>query len=310
MPGAYAHITMGNVVRGLIRRDSETPANVRVASSDYLRYVELGCVSPDYPYLDFLNGDASSWADAMHYTNTTAMIKSGAARVAALHGGLQTKCLAWLLGYAAHVAGDVTVHPIVERKVGPYADNKTAHRICEMHQDAYIYATRMQLGDIGLAEHLDGTNSGIMSCHRDGDTRRIDDGIFDLWMGMFEDAYPDACATKPPDIEAWHGKFGPRVDIIEDGGTLPPFAHHVAASQGLTYPDAANLDEFINALETPQGVMAYDAIFDRACTNIIGLWRKIGLAVDTGNMDALADLKSWNLDTGKDETDTLVFWTV
>jgi hypothetical protein len=168
----------------------------------------------------------------------------------------------------------------------------------------------MQLGDIGLAEHLDDTNSGIMSCHRNNDANRIDDGIFDLWMGMFADVYPDACATKPPDIEAWHGKCGPRVDILEDGSTLPPFAHHVAASQGLTYPDAANLDEFINALETPQGVMAYDAIFDRACTNIIGLWRKIGLAVDTGNMDPLADLKSWNLDTGKDETDTLVFWTV
>jgi len=310
MPGAYAHITMVNIAHGLVRRDADTPANVRIASSDYLKFVELGGVSPDYPYLDALSGSASSWADDMHYTNTTDMIKSGAARVAKMQGGLQTKCLAWLLGYAAHVAGDVTIHPIVEGKVGEYKTHKKQHRVCEMHQDAYIYTERMKLGAIGLSEHLDSTTSGIMSCHRSDDPSRIDEAILDLWMGMFEDVYPDAFATQPPNIDSWHAKFGPRVDIIEEGDALPPFAHHIAASQGLTYPEAADLEEFINALETPEGEMTYDVIFDRACTNIIALWRKIGLAVETDNIDTLADLTSWNLDTGKDETGTFVYWTV
>ena len=36
----------------------------------------------------------------------------------------QQKGLAWLLGYCAHVATDVTIHPVVEMKVGPYDENK------------------------------------------------------------------------------------------------------------------------------------------------------------------------------------------
>ena len=52
-----------------------------------------------------------------------------------MEGEEKRKRLAWLFGYAAHVTMDVTIHPIVELKVGPYAENKRAHRVCEMHQD-------------------------------------------------------------------------------------------------------------------------------------------------------------------------------
>lgn len=71
--------------------------------------------------------------------------------VKTLTGNVRDKAFAWLLGYTAHVITDTTIHPVVEPKVGPYAQNKTAHRECEMHQDAYIFQ-RLNLGGVGVAD--------------------------------------------------------------------------------------------------------------------------------------------------------------
>ncbi len=63
------------------------------------------------------------------------------------------------------------VHPVVKLKVGPYAENKTRHRECEIHQDAYIFPRRLNLGTIGLAEHL---TSGIGQCGQPGHPDQLD----------------------------------------------------------------------------------------------------------------------------------------
>jgi len=309
MPGAYAHITLINVARVQAENDFSVPVNVKIATGDHLQYCELGGISPDYPYLDALDGDAASWADLMHYTRTTDMIRSGALLIASMHGNQQSKCLAWLLGYAAHVAADVTIHPIVELKVGPYAENKTDHRICEMHQDAHIYQ-RMGLSKIGLSEHLDKQNNGIRGCHRTGEEHRIDAAIHDLWNTMLQDVHPGAHTLNPPNIDSWHGHFGPIVDTIEESSALPAFARHVAVDAGLTYPEPEEIDKdsFITALNTPEGDLSYDTIFDRACTNVVALWAKIGHDIKAHEIDQLADLSAWNLDTGRDENDNYVFW--
>lgn len=47
------------------------------------------------------------------------------------------------------------------------------HRVCEMHQDVYIFKKHMNL-DVGLAEFLD---SGVRACGRDGDPDRLDEDI-------------------------------------------------------------------------------------------------------------------------------------
>ena len=310
MPGAYAHITLVNIARERAQNNGDIPVNVKIATGDNLQFCELGAISPDYPYLDVLDGDAASWADLMHYTNTTDMIKRGALRVASMNGNQQSKCMAWLLGYAAHVAMDVTIHPIVELKVGPYKGNETDHRICEMHQDAYIYDQRMGLGKVGLCEHLDEQNNGILSCHRTGDKHRIDASIFDLWNAMLQDVHPGVHTLNPPNIDSWHAHFGPIVDTIEEGNALPAFARHVAVNSGLTYPEPDEVDkaEYIDALETPLGTMTYDAIFDQACANVVELWGKIGHDVNTGKLDQLASLGAWDLDTGRDAFNTLVYW--
>ncbi|PCI37676.1 MAG: hypothetical protein COB46_13190 [Rhodospirillaceae bacterium] len=311
MPGAYAHLSLINIAHELAGRRADVPENVMIATGDNLQFCELGGISPDYPYLDILDGDAASWADLMHYIKTTDMLKQGALLVGKMTGNKQSKCLAWLLGYAAHVAADVTIHPIVELKVGPYEDNQRDHRICEMHQDAYIFDTRMNLGKIGLAEHLDKENNGIRACHRPDDEHRIDAALFELWDAMLKKVHPNIHRQNPPDIDSWHAKFGPIVDTIEEGSALPAFARHVAVDLGLVYPEPGEVDkaEYIENLETPEGPLPYDTIFDRACTNVVDLWVKIGHDVKAGEIDQLADLKAWNLDTGRDQNDALVFWT-
>ena len=161
MPGAYAHITLVNLAKEPARLEAGPgiPGAAALALGRWFKYCELGAVSPDYPYL-VLKGAATAWADLMHYEHTGDVVKAGVEVLRGLSGFDKEKAFAWLLGYAAHVITDTTIHPVIELKVGPYAQNKTTHRRCEMHQDAYIFG-RMNLGGVGLSEHLD---SGISSC--------------------------------------------------------------------------------------------------------------------------------------------------
>lgn len=310
MPGGYAHLTLINQMRALVDASTDMPVGVKIAYGDNQNFCDLGAVSPDYPYLDALNGDSPPWADLMHYTNTTDVIRAAARRIFDLNGQQHSKCLAWLLGYAAHVVGDMTIHPIVELKVGPYHENQTDHRICEMHQDAYIFK-RTNLGKVGLAEYLDKAQNGLRACHRPGAENRIDADVYAVWNGALADVHPGSHGQNPPDIDAWHDHFGGRVDLIEEGSSLPEIARHVAVGSGLTYPEPSEIDTagYIAALETPEGPMPYDAIFDRALANIAEVWTMIGVDMVNKKIERLAALGDWNLDTGRDQgTGDYVFW--
>ena len=184
--------------------------------STTLRFCELGAISPDYPYLDIAHPDACQWADRMHYQKTGDMVKAGIDLIRKLDGPSQQKTFAWLLGYTSHVVTDVTIHPVVELKVGEYQKNKGRHRICEMHQDAYIFQ-RLNIGEIGLAEHLD---SGIWGCCAPWQ-RKARHGVAGTWQRMLEVCYADAYQTQPPVIDDWHGSFKFIVDKAEEGNALP-----------------------------------------------------------------------------------------
>jgi len=307
MPGAYAHMTLVNLIADRLRAMNDMPSSAKIAYNDHFAYCELGSVSPDYPYLAILDGDSAMWADNMHYINTGDVIRSGTRLVGGMPpGGARDKRLAWLLGYAAHVVTDVTIHPIVELKVGPYEGNEREHRVCELHQDAHIYR-RLNLGVIGLAEHLD---SGLARCHASGARDRIDPAIGELWSGMLEEVYPGTFATNPPDINKWHESFIDVVDKIEDAGNLLLMARHTAVNSGLVYPAADDIDigEFIEGLTTPEIPMDYDDIFERAMNNVATVWTWISRDVDNRAEAEVAQIGNWNLDTGRDENGVLVFW--
>lgn len=307
MPGAYAHLTLVNFLKEPSRLEKipSFPTEAIRAILKRFKYVELGAVSPDYPYLAIQDKEAAAWADKMHYERTGDKIIAAIPDIANRSDAEREKGLAWLLGYAAHVGADVTIHPVVELKVGAYQLNKTAHRRCEMHQDAYIFQ-RMNLGGIGLSEHLD---SGIAKC-TESDGKSFDKTIKEIWSGMLLVAHPELFQESEPNFQKWHSRFQLMVDKIgEEGNKLWPIARHVAVDCGLTYPAQSEIDfGFIENLETPEGIMGYDDIFDRALQNVAYLWTLIAGGVVEGDENFKKKIGNWNLDTGKDENGNFVFW--
>lgn len=306
MPGTYAHLTLVNEVKVPSRLESLPGFSDEAIASvlDYFKYCELGAVSPDYPYLAIGNADSASWADAMHYERTGQMIHAGVMHLRGLSSEARRKSFAWLLGYAGHIGADVTIHPVVNLKVGPYEQNKKQHRICEMNQDAYIYR-RMNLGrNIGLSEHLD---TGVCAC---GAGDQLDPDIAAIWGAMLRAVHPTHFENSPPDFNLWHERFRQVVDAAEDGNRLMALARHVAAGQGLTYPNHDEIDpQYIRALKVPTGVMDYDEMFDRAADNVGEMWSVIAAGVWRGDDSFRSRIGDWNLDTGEDAAGRLVFWS-
>lgn len=66
---------------------------------------------------------------------------------------LRDRSVAWLLVHASHMVADMTIRPVINALVGPYEQNKAAHRACEMNMDAQAFK-RLGTGDVGLSDHL------------------------------------------------------------------------------------------------------------------------------------------------------------
>lgn len=300
MPGAYAHITLVNEAAAPrnLNKKPRIPVRAKRSLSDWLGFAELGAVSPDYPYLVLSSGQAATWADTMHTKATGRRIAAGVAHVRELSGDAQEKCCAWLMGFAAHTFTDITIHPAVNLKVGPYEQNKQAHRICEMHQDAYIVG-RLDYSDIGVFEHLD---SGIRRCGPEGEDGGLDADIKTAWGAMLQASDAQMFADSPPDFDRWHNRFTFMVDnVAEEGGGLFPFARHLMVAGGLMYPARKDVDvaEYIENFPVPvMSTMHYDELFNRAVNNVCDAWEYIGRGIYEGDDSYLAWLKDYSLDTG------------
>lgn len=306
MPGAFAHITLVNILRETPRLEAipDFPTEIIPGFLKTFKYCELGAVSPDYPYLAINDKKSAIWADLMHYTRSGEMVHAGIAYIKNMKDGLpKRKAIAWLLGYAAHMIADVTIHPIIELKVGEYAKNKTAHRRCEMHQDSYIFQ-RLNLGGVGLSEHFE---SGIKKCGKNG---VLDSEISLIWADMLNTVHSEDFIVNPPDTVKWHSAFNLMVNkIAEEGYKLVPLARHVAVNCGLTYPNPDEVDrQFIVDLKTPNGPMHYDDIFDKAVFNVGNVWAVIARAIVSDDRSYKKVIGNWNFDTGRDQNEKLVFW--
>jgi len=242
MPAAYAHITLVNLLRETPRLDAIEgfPDTAKAAVLKYLTFCELGAVSPDYPYLALGDRSAKKWADLMHYIQTVEMIRAGVRRLRQMAGEQQQKCLAWLLGYAAHVATDMVVHPVVQLRVGPYVGNEKERRECEMHQDAYVFP-RLNVGPIELSGYLE---SGVDQCGSPDDKNMLDTTVVhQLWRDMLAETHPETYRANAPDINKWRRGFRTIIErIASEGGRLIPWARHVAADLDLAYPAQSQID--------------------------------------------------------------------
>jgi hypothetical protein len=288
------------------------------AANLHVNFLELGCISPDYPYLDVTSGDSKKWADAMHYTHTCQAIYVGAELVRGLPQGLgKEKCLAWLMGYTAHVITDMCIHPIVELKVGPYKGNETPHRRCEMHQDAYIFR-RIGTGMPQTAEHLMST---ILTCSAANNDKQLAPDVKALWGELLRTVYPTAFADDPPEIDKWHRRCYLILEkLLPTSSRLVGFARHACDGLGFSYPTPDEIDRelYIENLKVPasEGVdrrMNYDDIFNLAIEDVQLVWLNVARhALGRGDLIAFRD-EEWDLDTGRNKLDKgnrLVFWEV
>lgn len=311
MPGTFAHITLAGSLCGSDQLDrvTEVPDYIKAALGRYSKFCELGAVSPDYPYLVLRDNEAKGWANVMHYWQTADFLRRGVSLLSAV-GDLQStdaqKCIAWLFGYASHVVADLTVHPVIELIVGgPYAGHETEHRVCEMHQDVYIFQKRLKL-EIGSAEHL--RASGIRDCGEIlGDIHHLATPIKRLWTAILNEIsldqvilpgqVPKPCTAPQPD--RWHHHYVTKIDNFAEEGKWLFLARGFFESQGLVYPPCDKVQaQFINNLELPGGGTAnYEEVFDRATGNVIETWRQLGTAFTKAD-SKLVTLANANLDTG------------
>lgn len=320
MPGSYAHITSVNFAseKRRLRDITGFPREATSAANLHAKFLELGCISPDYPYLHLLSTKSKVWANEMHYTHTCKAISVGAEILRGYpEGGAKEKCLAWLMGYVAHVVADMTVHPIVELKVGKYEGNETAHRRCEMHQDAFIFR-RIGTSMPQTAYHLRAT---ILQCGDPDSPGKLDPDVKALWTEVLKIVHPDLCVEDPPEIDTWHEKCCWVLGrLLPTTSRLLGFARHVCDGLGFKYPTPREIDmaEYITNLRVPalsgtERRMHYDDIFELAVENIRQAWLEV-----TRFIFKRADLVTiredeWDLDTGRNKSardDRLVFWNI
>lgn len=311
MAGGFAHITVVAELQAR-RRKLEISSDSKRALGMNMSFCEVGAVGPDYPYLALtLDAETKEWANRMHYENTGEPIRAGV-RWLRDHRDMPQEArdmaLSWLLGYAAHVGTDLTIHPVVQNRVGPYAENATDHRICEMNQDTWVWQRR-DLGTVDLSEYFDPIMRNTST-----DDGNIAAPVLEMWEFMFRESYPKAAEATPPDINAWHKGYRTLIDAAEEGPGLFPFTRHMLVDLGLSYPSPEEIDmTFIENLETPLGTMHYSEVFDHAINNVTAMWEIIDRAITGSDEDliqTMEEIPDADLDTGLTfADDTQVFWS-
>lgn len=311
MAGPYAHITLlQELMRpGTYESIFQPSSGLAKALAHYFPYCALGAVSPDYPNLAPADSSAPLWADAMHYTQSCKKIISGIGRTKNSVGDVKNKQIAWLLGYSAHVVTDMTIHPVVQARVGVYAGNQRQHRICEMNQDSYIFH-RLNLGEIGSSDIFADT---VVTCSDTDNQYRLDSSIVELWEAMLNDVHPELFRTHRPDSALWHREFVTRFLENKTGTAhLFPLAEVISEKMNLAYPAFDSIDmQYIDdqlVPSIPPLHIGYDEIFDHAVDNVAAVWKQIESAFCCEDPACLPVFGDWNLDNGLDENGILVFW--
>lgn len=308
MPGGYTHITLAQLAieEAQHHREGLLHDDAKHALGKWKKFCIVGSISPDYPYLDVLDSHSAAWADAIHKGHALSLLRNGAIKIRDMvDDNVRQKCMAWLFGFASHIAADGTIHPVVNLKVGPYEQNKTAHRSCEMSQDVYAH-NKLNMGKLDFNRQIS-TNVHDSSDVNDAD--RIDADIAQLWHDLLIKVYSVSSPhLNPPKVHDWHRAMRTMMKIGESGNVLFPYARHVAANQGLVYPETPDEDH-IQRLPVPGGAnQDFEEIFKRALNNILELWGSLALSLQ-GKPSPLDAQVSWSLDTGIDENNNMVYWS-
>jgi hypothetical protein len=315
MPGAYTHISIARLLSsGNVLRDEYLHRKARSALLEYPEFCHMGAISPDYPYLNIITGKKESehWANAMHHKYGTLtkgnILHIGIDYLKNLAGDEQLKCLAWFLGYASHVTADVTCHPVTNLLVGDYeADSQVAHRESELHQDVYIFSSRLD-EDVRKSEHI---KNVVGACNDPIDKHKVEPSVEKMWKHMLLSAFPDFAEKFKINIHDWHSSVQFWLEEIAEELSIIPSRHirDLLTKEGVSYPRIDELNrKYIDKLSTPKGEKTYDDIFDHAMANVKNVWKLIAEGIFSNNSDYINKLRIWNLDTGQDVKAPEVLW--
>ena len=296
------------------RGDETVEKRLRGHSLRRSQFVQLGCLGPDYPYLDLLQSSQKAWADHMHYDVTGDLQKTFARRLVELnkshkYGEEFVIPFCWTLGYISHVTADLVVHPVVERIVGPYHGNETEHRHCEMIQDSFIYNKIRNGAEI---EH-----SALLDVVQGSSDPEDEDKIHPILRRFWDDAlrthFTAEYASNTPRIDDWHDHFE---DFLGFAGR-PLFVGKILdPSHKFTYKRSKEITTkekttFIEDLPFPDNTRRdYMILFNMAVERVVEKWIVLAQDLEQGRVEEIVTMvKNCNLDTGKDiETDTLFYW--
>jgi hypothetical protein len=321
LPGTFAHITLADT----LARDADAldgiaslTTDMKYALTTSTRFCHLGAVSPDYPYLTCVHPDAKAWADVMHYWKAADFIRNGVRHLSDNSTEPQDpldreKCIAWLFGYTTHVVADLTIHPVIEQRVGPYEKNPTEHRVCELHQDTYIVSSTNR-EEIGTPEYS--VTDSIAACSEPQDESRLFPAVAALWERILAD-FPLrtidlknglGSPTAPPNPYEWHRWYVEIVRAASEGRHLPALSRHFAEDKGVAYPPYAELDRsYIDPLITPAGASTtYDEVFRQAQENVRRAWAELGEALTAKDPQRFT-LPNGDLDNGLEEPQS-IYW--
>ncbi len=313
MPGAYTHISIARLLTSGNALKGKQLSGARTALLQFPEFCQMGAIGPDYPYLKLLDGSAEHWANAMHHKYGTSteqnIIHAGIDQLKALSGDSQAKCLAWFFGYVSHVIVDVTCHPVTNLLVGDYeADNQIAHRESEMHQDVYIFKTRLN-GDVRKSEHI---KNVIGSCSDHQDRNKVDPDIESFWSGLLLNTFPKIHEKHAVNINGWHNSVQFFLDNIAEEISIIPSRHvrEYFASSGIAYPRYEDIDKvrFIDKLKTPKGDKSYDQVFDLAKRNVLKVWKIMSDGIFQEDNSYLDKINIWNLDSGQEVQTSKIMW--
>lgn len=302
--------------RGLLRFCADESVEKGLRGFAYKRspFVQLGCLGPDYPYLDLLQSSQKAWADHMHYDLTGDLQKTFARKLVELRKSHQLGeefviPFCWTLGYISHVTADLVVHPVVENIVGPYEGNETEHRHCEMIQDSFIYNKVRNGAEIENSAFLD----VVQRSSDPEDVDKIHPVLRRFWEDALRDHFADEYATNTPKIDDWHDHFETFLGLASKplfvGKLLDP--HHMFTYKRSNEITTDERKKFIEDLPFPdRSHRSYEALFDIAVERVSEKWILLVKDLELGRVQDLVPLaKNCNLDTGKDkETNKLFYW--
>jgi hypothetical protein len=322
MAGIYTHITVArSVIDKRLSAIPELTPDMRYALRFYTNFVDLGAISPDCPYFykASFNEEANSWSNVMHYWRTGDFVREAIRRLRNKNYTERDtqKAIAWLFGYTSHLIADLTIHPVVELRVGKYETNQKEHRVCELNQDAYMFFRTFGM-NAASSDFLKGT--GLKSCTNYPKDNKLHNKTADLWKQCASAIKPTSAdadyvfgsiPTTSPKPGTWFKWFCGMIDKGAEEGHRIPILSYFLLKYGLALPKSQNdiKMSYVSGLATPDGrKVDFPVVFEMATDNIVKYWRELAAALHKESPKPFS-LPNANLDSGKiAKTDSFVFW--